>query len=261
MGSRDDQSASVTAKASFDLYGCKIERDDIERLWTKIKDGFPAHSHINISTEYSTGGIASTVSGQSVEDVIEGVRQSSLAGGGTAINNLDLYISCSKRSSFDKEDDADDTPRTIAVYIKPTRITASIRGENAEWVSGRAARLRELLTTTRIKWVIGFPRRMYLISVGTVIGSVTGLFTSFPIKDRYTSVFVSIACVFLFTGIGALATFVTSRRERIRLVLLSPTQRRERDWVNIGVLIVSVVVMILTIAAILIAHQDAISHG
>jgi hypothetical protein len=245
----ESSSVDLTSNARVTIRGCTINREQLTRIWAVSKQGFPEDSRFRISTDREHGGISSTISGGSIEDVIEGVRRSTLPGDPNSIDNLNLRV-----ANWSEGD------RSVAIYITPRGVTVNVEGNDPQWVRGRIETLRDLLRETRPRGFVGSgDTRLFLVSTTAAPSSPLAVFGSAALIDNLTVAFsTALAVIAVAIFCAYLIGRKFDRRARTELRLF-PTQvaRPTRDWIAIGSLVVAIIGALIAIVAILVAHEDA----
>jgi hypothetical protein len=61
--------ALIESEDRFTLYGCKITRAKLDRLWSLATEGFPPDSYVSIESTIS-GGVESSVEAKSIDKAL-----------------------------------------------------------------------------------------------------------------------------------------------------------------------------------------------
>jgi hypothetical protein len=174
--------------------------------------------------------------------VLDGVRNATLPGDLTYIDNLSLFIHHRSQS--------------VSIRIDTDYVYVSVEGEDPGWVRGRIGGLHDLLADTSVKWAPRADMQFVLFFAGWIIGSLSGLLYAFTIKDDADVILAWIATTIFGTSLGFLLGRWIDRRKRTELRLAELPSTRQKDWVAIGVLIATIATLIATIVAIVVAHSD-----
>jgi hypothetical protein len=245
------------ARSQFDLDGCKITRADLDRAVVLARQDFPPEAVVRIDTTRTSGGIATRIFGESVDDLLASVRRATLPGNPDLLDNFTLTISDSFLSSAPRAD------RYVAIFIKPQYVVVVVEGNDPGWVGGRIGGLRAIFAATRAKWVM--PARklanlsiasgafLTLVAIGTLIIIER---ISVPVLHHYRAILLLILTLCLVLNI---AVFVANRdqrrRRRTELRLLGP--KAKRDW-GLYTFIATVIATLATIAILAVAVITAI---
>jgi hypothetical protein len=92
MATGSDGAPNVQNDASFEEYGCRIDRDLLNRIIQVIKKDFAQETKIHISTTRKGRGISSNISADSVDGLLDALRQSTLPGDPTWMDNLNISM-------------------------------------------------------------------------------------------------------------------------------------------------------------------------
>ena len=170
--------AQITAEAEFSLRACIIDREHLEKVWQVACEGFAEDSNFSIETERYYAGISTKITGGTIPEMLEGVRESTSPGDPAVIDNLYLWVS-NVVTDLVKE-------RYISIIITPKSVEVLVKGE-PEWVNGRSRRIQNLLASKRSKWrwlgrlsrtqlaltrKVSASRSVDKIALGTFIGTI-----------------------------------------------------------------------------------------
>ena len=248
----------LDSEATFNLHGCRITRGALDRVWNLAKEGFTDDIYVMVSTKRRTSGITSEIKGSSIDDVLMGIKRATVAGDPDHLDNLRIYISTlgsPDRSiwiNIDSKAGATHTPG----------VTVTVKGEDPGWVRGRAGGLKDLLEETRRHRISGGGRvRALSLFMAMLIASGLSVLATFnlPHDTSVSLVIILLVAIYVLLGVGAwyLGALI-DRRTGTQLLLLPPeVQARKIDWVNVSLLIVTILGVIVGIIAILVAHADA----
>ena len=175
------KSAQITAEAEFCLRACIIDRKHLEKIWQVACEGFTEDSNFSIQTERRYAGISTKITGSTIPEMLEGVRESTSPGDPAVIDNLHLWVG-NMFPDLAKE-------RYIMILITPKCVEVIIKGE-PEWVNGRSRRIQNLLASKRSKWRwsgrlsrtqlaltrrVSASRSIDKIALGTFIGTIVAV--------------------------------------------------------------------------------------
>lgn len=248
-----DKPARLTAESRFSMRGCKITRPHLGRIWQLATEGFSSDANISITTSRKAGVIESQIEGESIDGMLDGVRRATIAGDPNYIDNIDLYI----RARLG---------RTVFIRIAAKSLTGkgvnvTVKGEDPEWVRGRIGGLKDLFADAQSRPVLPWgTTRLTLLNLGFFAASGINLLLA-PVTKRAT-LSVSLLLFFaIYVTLGGSAYVLGTkfdRRARTELILFPEPEKRRRDWVNIGILVAALVGIVVAIAAIIVAHSDAV---
>jgi hypothetical protein len=217
------------------------------------KDSFSAQAYIAI--EYKKRGrVQSLLESKSIDELLGAIARSAISENVEHLDNLRLYVSEGKR--------------TIDIYLRNAAdfsdegVNVSVSGDE-EWVHGRSSVLRDFLRATQCARLTGRGQsRLVLVCLGFVaslaisIPSLSDYMQARPITiPLYVDLLVSIGLI----GLGYATGSMIDRLKRTQLIL-SGAQRQTVSRIDVVSLVVSVLILIASVAAILVAHADTI-HG
>lgn len=246
------------AKGRFRMRACKVHRAQLNRiLEVAAKDIEKAD--VKLSTTRKGSGITSTITGATVDELLENVKCSTMSGDPERIDNLKIHISAPgfhRESVFITIRDPE--------FMNEDQVSVAVWGSDPGWVVGRTTQLNDLFAETRpsrIKFISKLSNTRFF---SPVIGAVASIIIGAPISLSSAFVHRTSAQVFLFiglfmflTGLAYLLTAKIDRLTRTELFIPSPPARPSRDWLNIAVLIATIMGVLVGIAAIIVAHSDA----
>jgi hypothetical protein len=234
------------------MRGCKITRSQLDRIWELAKEGFPPNSHILITTKRLGGGIPSDITGESIDETLEAVRRSTLPGDPDYLDNLRLHIT----TLF-----VEPTTRTVLIKIEPSALEVLVEGGDPGWVRGRIGGLKDHFADTRTKWIIGRGNARFIFwTLGNALGGVSfvAVSTSGAVgRNVVVVVLLEIAWLAGLGGAGFLLGAWMDRRAKTELRLLPVTRVRTVDWVNVALLIATILVLVVGVIGAVVAHRDA----
>jgi hypothetical protein len=246
------------ARSQFDLDGCKITRADLDRAVALARQDFPPEAVVRINTTRTSGGIATQIFGESVDDLLASVRRATLPGNPDYLDNFTLTISDSVLSPAPRAD------RYVAIFVNPRFVRVVVEGNDPGWVGGRIWGLRAIFASTRAKWVMS-PRKL----ANSVIASCISLTLvdisiliiiekiSVPVFHHYRVILLLILILCLVLNI---AVFVANRYlrhgRRTELQLLG-IPKTKRDWI-LYTFIATVISTLATLAILAVAVITAI---
>ena len=248
-----DRPPNEKAEASFELRGCKITRRQLDRIWELTTKDFPENAYIAISTERKGGGITAEISGKTIDEMRQNVKRSTISGDPDRIDNLTAYIS----------DGLWENQRVmIGINNGASGVWVSVAGVDPGWVIGRASSLKDLFADTRSKHVSRISKVRYYASIAGIAIAALLMIPITHIRDLANHdavqivVWISLSAV--LAGLGYLLGARIDRQSQTELLFPSSTPHKPRDWVNIAVLAVTIIGVLVTIVAIIVAHSDAV---
>lgn len=232
------------------MSGCKITRPSLDRIWCLASEGFSAGASIRISTERRAGELWSEVEGNTIDAVIQAVRNATLPGDPDDIDNLQLRIS--------EQEPIRVVSVTIGGRTLGPRVDVSVRGENRGWVRGRIGGLHELFAETRTEWFVGSGQMRFFTALA-------GFILAFPISMSVSSFALFahhlLARIVLFaSGLTILTSLCyvfgswLDRRSRTELRLPHEPVKRKID-IGTWALIVGIIGVMTGIISSLAAHH------
>jgi hypothetical protein len=96
----DRKSARHRSEANFREYGCRIDRDTLDRIISLSQKDFSPKASLEISTERKSSGISSRISAESIDQLLEGIRESTAAGDPNWIDNLKFFVTESYMEAY-----------------------------------------------------------------------------------------------------------------------------------------------------------------
>jgi len=253
-----DESRSEEASANFQMRACKIDRARLDRILEVATKDLSKPPRTTLSTKRKGSGITSTITGDTVGDLLRNVKRSTLPGNPDAIDNLTAYFHVFGAGSFGER---------IYIRVKDSEfmphVSVSVKGSDPGWVVGRTSQLKDLFAETQA------PQAKYLrISGWRITLPLLGVVLSFGIVPLLSStrtfsgrtagqIVLGLGVLFFLAGVGYLLGSWLDRMMDTEIHLTGMPVHRPRDWVNIGVLIVTIIGVLVGIAAIFIAHSDA----
>jgi hypothetical protein len=248
-----DKAPTLSAESNFRLHGCKIDRSRLDHIVALAREGVPDDSYFTIVTERKAGGITSKISATTIDEVLQGVRGATLAGDPNILDNLSISISSHKP-----------VEKRIYIWIRPDYVSVSVTGDDPGWVRGRIGGLRDLFKETRARYAIGkgnarFALPSIIIPIGSLLSSVlTGAY----LRSHLAFALVIVVCSMLAAwSCGfALGSWI-DRQTMVELHLVGESPKRKIDWINIGMLALTLIAVIVAIIAILVSHKDATRHN
>jgi hypothetical protein len=246
------------ARSQFDLDGCKINRVDLDRAVALARQDFPPDASVRIDTTRTSGGIATRIFGESVDDLLASVRRATLPGNPDLLDNFTLTIADSFLSPAPRAD------RYVAMFVGPQFVRVVVEGNDPGWVSGRISGLRAIFDSTRVKWIMK-PRKFArlgiainvfsaLVAVGTVIIIEK---ISDPVFRHHREIFLLILLLCALVNVALVVAIQDQkRRRRMELRLLGPAEKR--DW-SFYTFIFTVIITIATIAVLAVAVISALA--
>jgi hypothetical protein len=247
------KSVALTANADFVVHGCQITRGRLDRLWDLVRDGFPADSYVSI--EYTRHGkVESKLKSRSIDDLLTAISKSTLDENLDKLDNLWLYISHGNRTVHVRFRSKGD--------VLEEGVAVSVSGDE-EWVHGRSSVLKEFLENTRSPLLMG---RGYSRWVLGPLGFIVGLAVAIPPLNAYAQdkplefpLYLNAILLAGLIGIGSSIGILIDRQNGSRIIL-SKANGKGIDRVGLISLLISALTLAATVAAILVAHSDAI-HG
>ena len=250
---------SEEAHADFTMRACKINRAQLDRiLEVAVKD--IENPDIKLSTVRTGSGITSKITGGTVDELLKNVKQSTMSGDPERIDNLEAHIFAHGIHRHEFILINIDSPDSIV----SNEVSVRVSGADPGWVVGRTSQLKDLFAATRpshSSYVSRLSNTRYfspfvaLVVVAVLIPPILG---SSTLKGRSSAQVALGIGMFLFVaGLSYLLGSKLDRFTRTELLIPSPSARPPRDWVNIGVLIVTIIGVLVGIAAIIVAHSDA----
>jgi hypothetical protein len=226
------------------------------------EEGFPEDSPRSFSTTRRFGAVESEIEAESLDALLLGVRESTVAGDPDQIDDLELSVRDRYRE--------DSQERNVRVRIDCARehfndgsVRVTVSGKDAGWVRGRAEGIHDLLAEVQAPRLScrGAARRWY---------TLVGLMLSIVINNSVLAANASPsgAALFLFfivvftvpPGGFYLIGSALDRRYKTRL-LFTPdvNQHKGLDRISLSILIVGIITLAVMVAQTLIAHSDAIN--
>lgn len=248
MSSTESEPVRLTADAKLSVYGCKIRRDQLNRIWALAKEGFPPGADIRISTDRKHGGVSTTISGTTIDEVLDGLQRSTLPGDPNSLDNLALSI-----SQWENR-----VSRKVDIYITPRGVDVRLRGSDPEWVRGRIGGLKDLFFETRPKGVVGVGFSRWLLTMmAALLGTIVGFPLALVIPDRFLASLSFPVAIIMFSWLGNLIGWYLDKRAKVELSLFPAAPAQGRDWMNISMLAATLATVVIAVIAIAVAHYDA----
>jgi hypothetical protein len=233
----------VKANTDFVVRGCQITRARLDRLWDLARDGFSAEAYISIDYK-KRGRVESRLESKSIDELLGAVARLAISENVEYLDNLRLYVSEGKR--------------TIDIYLRGQAdfpdegVSVSVSGDE-EWVHGRSSVLKDFLRSTQSALLTG---RGYSRWVLVSLGFVTALAISIPSLSDYGQdhpltipLYVDLLLLIGLIGLGYATGSMIDRLKRSRLIL-SGVQRQKANRIEVVSLIVSVLILVASVAAI-----------
>jgi hypothetical protein len=258
-GAQPGESVSYSANSDFSMLGCRINRPQLDRIWRLATDGFSTAAIRSVATKRRNGGIESEIKGDSIDGVLKGVREATLAGDPDRVYNLSFSIS----EPFTGEVQS----RSVSIRINDPRAFTDrayvhVTGADAGWVRGRTVGLKELFAETQSSWFTGQGEARFALPLaGVFLWVVTIVTTTFTIASNFSTGTLAAAWVCLLvvpSGLGYLGGTILDGQYRTQLLLISARRKRRMDWIALTTLIATIVGVIVATVAIWVAHSDAI---
>lgn len=240
------KSTHLRSDANFREYGCRIDRDLLDRVIIVAKKNFTPDASVEISTERKSNGISSKISTKTFDELLQGLRESTAAGDPNWIDNLSVWV-----SEFIA---TDDERRRVSISIDPDSVWVSVSGPDAGWVRGRIGELHDLFEYSKVRWVISLPIRygiiggalgLYFISSTILIGLEIAHF-----KLGYTVALWAILALWL-------VSFYLNRKLNLywktKISILPDQAPNRKDWVAISTLIATIFILIATVVGIVVS--------
>jgi hypothetical protein len=250
---RSDSAGHVAIKADTDfvVHGCQITRARLDRLWELARDGFSAQAYISIDYK-KRGRVQSKLESKSIDELLSAITKSAINEDVDRLDNLRLYVSEGKR--------------TIDIYLRgkwdfpDEGISVSVSGDE-EWVHGRSSVLRDFLRGAQCALLTG---RGYSRWAFVFIGFAGAVVVAIPSLNEYAQarpvtvpLYADLLILIGLIGLGYAIGSMIDRRKRSQLIL-SGARRQRVNRIDAVSLVVSVLVLIISVVAILVAHSDAI---
>jgi hypothetical protein len=252
---RSELSANISAVSRFKLLGCQISRTRLDRIWKLATDGFSPDAYVSISTTRKSGKIDSEVKAKTLDELLDGIRRATLVGDPDRLDNLELQVTeDSRRVALDF---------TVSMDPFEDGVSVSVSGYDAEWVQGRSARLRDLLRSTQSPLFMGRGASRVILSGAGLLAAIVGPASfSNPWINEPAGLLLLIVFAFLagFIGTGFFIGSLIDRRMGTNLILVAAGPLKKVDRISIAGLIVGILGVAATIAALLVAHGDATGH-
>lgn len=254
--SSSEQPVRQSAKSYFGLHGCRIERDQLDRIWQLAREDFSPKAHVVVSTKRKADGIEFEIEGRSIDDLLDGVRKATFPGDPNYVDNLRLYISEGISS------------RSASIYVDAVKgehdegVRVFVEDADPGWVRGRSGGLKGLLTQTQSHRLTGRGHsRPALAVLGAAlgVGLVAGLVG--PVLGNASTALFFLVVLGILVAVPACGYMVgipIDRRAQTQLRLLNERISRKVDWVNICILAVGMLGLIAAVVGIVIAHLDTV---
>jgi hypothetical protein len=162
---------------------------------------------------------------------------------------------------FPAGESTDQTDQAVQIMIEPSWVSVLVYGGDAGWVRGRSGGLKDLLADTRTERSIGRGNARALFPIwGGSIGFAGWLALALSNTLGHSAVALILLVIASLAG-PAGGSFLlgawTDRRAKTELRLLPATRARTVDWLNLTVLIATIVLIVIGIVGIIVAHHDA----
>lgn len=251
---------NLAAKSYFTLKGCRVTRDQLDRIWRLAGKGFSSDAYVTVKTKRKSSGVESEITGNSIDHLLNGVRQATLPGDPKILENIDLYISDSTLGG---------SARSVAVRISTKGLSPGVRthvsGPDPGWVRGRIGELKDLLKETQAPFLTGRGHiRLLLLTASMALAGLVNFLLNVSVMHHQSlavGLFVLIGLWATLGGGGFYVGLRMDRRFRTQLLLFSDNSKPKVDWVARATLLVAILGLIIAVAGIVVAHLDALHPG
>ena len=245
------------------MRGCRITRFQLDRIWRLATEDFPESAHKSITTKRWAGEVETEIKAKSIDELLAGVQKSTIAGDPNRLDNLVLWIS----TLYPDED------RSIRISLDCIHrrfpldeVSVSVSGTDPGWARGRAAGLKDLFAEVQAPWWTGRGVIRYkLFNASLILSVAVANLVNFVIRPHLSltvSLLVAVAIYAILIGGSLYAGTILNRRYRMKLLLTQDTSNRSIDKIGAATLVVTIIGVVVGIAAILVAHSDTIHpHG
>lgn len=250
------ESPSESAKTSFYVRGCKINRAQLDKL-VELAAKDLGSKNLKLTTTRKSNDVTFTSTGTSVDELLQSLEKSIPLEGAARIYNLVIHVAGSQNSCdeiYIKINDPESSRKNVAV---------SIAGRDSEWVIGRRGLLRELFSSTRSKFVAPINNVRYYTTLPTVALAVLLTFPILSFLNVSNSLEIkAVTATTLAVLMGLPAYSLGSKIDyasRTEFLIPQPSTRKTHDWIDIAILIATVMTALL--AAISIRITSGPTHS
>ncbi|MGH3228348.1 MAG: hypothetical protein ACRDOA_07165 [Streptosporangiaceae bacterium] len=232
-----------SSEATFREYGCRIDRDLLDRIVALAKKDFPSDASVDISTERKSGAITSKISAESVEQLLDGLRESTAAGDPNWIDNLQIRV-----SGFFS---ADSERSWVLISIDPEFSSVRVEGPDAGWVRGRIGELHDQFEYSKVRWTISPALHSVLIGAGlalyVILTSSLIVLEISHFRFVYTVVLWSLIALYI---VSFFASRRLTKRRKNRITILPDLSPDRKDWMAISTLVATIFILIATVVGV-----------
>lgn len=240
------KSARQHSDARFFEYGCRIDRDLLDKIIVVAKKDFAADAIFEISTQRNSGVISSKITAESISELIDGLHKSTAAGDPNWIDNLSIWV----HGGFGK----DPQKQEVSITIKPAYVAVSVSGSDAGWVRGRVGELRDLVAYSKARWVFSLPTHRAIIGASFFLYLVlAGIFIALQFATHKPIYTIAVLILLALYVAAAYANWKLSRRRNNQITILATPPPDRKDRVAIWMLIATVLTLIATVVGVVVA--------
>ncbi|MFB7977188.1 hypothetical protein [Streptomyces vinaceus] len=241
------------ATVQFTVFGCKMSRRQLDRLWRAVGEGLSDGARRSIHTQRSITRIQAASPGQLV-DVLD---ESTEPGNPELLENM--WIIAHDPSSESR------AARDITIVVTEQNVLQCTVNGDPTWVRGCSATLKSLAEEARpLKWRLWYVPPLSYAAAGMAIGGVVNMLIGNLIPPRTFSapwsIAISISVAALFALIGWVVGKVMSRRCRAEIWLRREELPQRWFRVSAAELLMAAIGLAAVIATVvfgLVTHADA----